>query len=620
MSQRVGEGTSGGTGPLRRGAPATPRTRSRLAWLLAGLVTLWTLIAFLPTVWNGFVNWDDPRMFLENPYFRAVWSARLRYAWSSHLLGEYMPVTWMSYSVDRSLWGLHAPGYHLTSVLLHVLAALAVFALARRLLCHALGVAGPDRAAIDVGGSVAALAFAVHPLRVEPVAWVSARGTVLGGLLLVLSVLVYVIGWERGQRVGKVPSIWLAGSLALFVASLLARATGLVLPVALVVLDIYPLRRLGWQPAGWWGPAARRAWAEKALFGALGVLALPMGFLARGEEVGDFPRAGWDPLIALAWAVYSTGFYVWKTVGIGTLSPIYAMPTRDDPMLVVVVLSGATAAVITAVLVATRRRWPGALSAWIVYLIMLGPMSGIVPFGRLRGVVDRYTYVTCLGWALVAGGAVALGWRAWADGRVSRLRGILTSAVLVAVLVGWSVVSWRQAAVWRDGVPLWTRAVSTVPDSPVARSNLGTALAARRDFAGAAAQYREVMRRWGSQPGALQNLGRALAADGRFSEAVEPFRRLVELRPGWAEAHLDLGTALYNLGQLDGAVAAFSRAVELDPRSFRAHESLGTALWRQGREAEAAKHLQKGAALGSAAPRGADLAVPRPGAAGADGS
>ena len=366
---------------MRAGRLAMAGIPARLPWLLGALVAVWTLATFLPTVANDFVNWDDPRMFLENPYHRGPWLKELRYAWSSHLLGEFMPVTWMSYTLDRLLWGLHAPGYHLTSLILHVLAAVAVFVLARHLLRHALGPDTPGGAAIDVGAAAAALTFAVHPLRVEAVAWVSARGTVLGGLLLILTVLVYVLGWERGSKTGRVPAAWLAASLALFVASLLARATGLVLPLVLVVLDVYPLRRLGWPPARWWGPAARRVWREKVVFAVIGALATPMGFLARGEEVGDFPRAGWDPLIALAWAVYSTGFYVWKSVGVGILSPIYAMPTRAEPMLAGVLLSAVTAAAITVVLVTMRRRWPGALAAWIAYLILLGPMSGIVPFG-----------------------------------------------------------------------------------------------------------------------------------------------------------------------------------------------------------------------------------------------
>ena len=391
--------------------------------------------------------------------------------------------------------------------------------------------------------------------------------------------------------------------------------------MVLVVLDVYPLRRLGGAPAGWWGPAARRVWREKVVFAVIGALATPMGFLARGEEVGDFPRAGWDPAIALAWAIYSTGFYVWKSVAVGILSPVYAMPTREEPMHASVLLSAVTAAAITGVLIARRHLWPGVLAAWIAYLILLGPMSGIVPFGRLRGAVDRYTYVACIGWALVVGGAIAVGWRARRDGQAGRVSlGLAATGVLVAVLAVWSVVSWRQAAVWQDGVTLWTRAVAVVPGSPVARSNLGTALAARGDFSGAAVQYREVAREWASHPGAFQNLGRALAADGRFAEAVGPFRRLVALRPRWAEAHLELGTVLYNLGDVDGAVASLTRAVELDPKSARAHESLGTALWRLGREAEAAEHLRRAVALGLTMPRDRDLEVPRPGAAPAGGS
>src|SRR5262249_40132361 len=194
-------------------------------------------------------------------------------------------------------------------LILHVLAAVAVFALARKLLRHALGADAPGGAAVDVGATAAALAFAVHPLRVEAVAWGSARGTVLGGLLLVLAVLAYLAGWDRGRARGKVPTAWLALSMALFVASLLARATGLVLPAVLLVLDIYPLRRIGGEAWGWWGPSARRAWAEKGAFAVIGALATPMGFLARGEDGGGFTAAGWDPLMAGSGTACSAGIY-----------------------------------------------------------------------------------------------------------------------------------------------------------------------------------------------------------------------------------------------------------------------------------------------------------------------
>ena len=199
---------------------------------LVGVVVVWSLIAFLPVVRNDFVNWDDFRMFLDNAAHRGSWADRLRGAWASHRLGEYMPVTWMSYGLDRSLWDNAAWGYHLTSLLLHAMTALAVMALAHRFLRHSLEpTPWDDSPGVWIGATVAALSFAVHPLRVEAVAWVSARGTVLGGLLLVLTVLVYVLGWERGACFGADPrrlargSLWRSSPL-----SLLARATGLVLP------------------------------------------------------------------------------------------------------------------------------------------------------------------------------------------------------------------------------------------------------------------------------------------------------------------------------------------------------------------------------------------------------
>jgi protein O-mannosyl-transferase len=277
------------------------------AWLrprtLAGIALIWTVVTFLPVVQNDFVNWDDFRMFLDNRAHRGSWPDRLQGAWASHRLGEYMPITWMSFALDRSLWGNDARGYHLTSLLLHALTALAVMLLAWRLLRHALGSEPPvPDESLWVGATVAALAFAVHPLRVEPVAWASARGTVLGGLLLVLAVLVYVVGCERGQGRGRIPAVWLASALALFAASLLARATGLVLPLVLLTLDVYPLRRLAGGPRRWRGPAERAVLAEKVGFGVLGLLAVPMAYLARGEEVGDFCSSATTPPSRWRWA------------------------------------------------------------------------------------------------------------------------------------------------------------------------------------------------------------------------------------------------------------------------------------------------------------------------------
>jgi protein O-mannosyl-transferase len=144
---------------------------------LSAFVLLWTLIVFKPVLRNDFVNWDDFRMFLENVEHKAPWESRILAAWTSHRLGEYMPVTWMTFAVDRSFWRDDPAGYHFTSVLLHATAAIVVLFLARRLLRIALGPGPEGSAGLWGGATVAALAFAVHPMRVEPVQVTSARST-----------------------------------------------------------------------------------------------------------------------------------------------------------------------------------------------------------------------------------------------------------------------------------------------------------------------------------------------------------------------------------------------------------------------------------------------------------
>ena len=560
-------------------------------------------------------------MFLDNPAHQGSWGDRLRGAWASHRLGEYMPVTWMSFALDRAMWDVDAEGYHLSSLLLHAITALLVLALARRLLAHALG---PEPTEADrgeclwLGATVAALVFALHPLRVEAVAWASARGTVLGGLLLVASTLVYTAGWERGRAAGRVPGPWLAGALLLFAASLLARATSLVLPGVLLALDVYPFRRLGGS-AGWLGPGARRVWGEKLAFGGLSLLAVPMGFLARGDDVGDFWRFSYDPAIALTWSVYSAAFYVWKTLLPIGLGPLYPMPERGDPMLGAVLLSALLVFGVTAALVALRRRWPGALTAWVIYLIVIAPLSGILPFGRLRGVGDRYTYAACIGWAIVAGGAAVLGWRALRQGRAGRGQVRAAALVIVAILLGWSVLTWHQTKIWRDGATLWAWALLIVPDSPVAHNNLAWILAHSGEIERAEGHARRAAAAWPEQPPVLHTLARILAARGQLDEAAAVLATVIGLAPRWAEARTDLGSVLYERGDANQAVIQLERAVGLAPDVARAHDYLGRALAADGRTSQAEAHFRRAAEL-RGQPWPPPDGPPRPAAPGVPGS
>jgi tetratricopeptide (TPR) repeat protein len=570
--------------------------------LVPSLLTLVTFLAFSRSLANGFVNWDDDQLFIQNAAHRGPLVPGLLYAWQTRILGEYMPVTWTSYALDHAVWGLRPFGYHLSSLLCHVAAVLCVYVLARRLLAAGLNDGrttaseSSDRAldgVVALGAAVTALVFGLHPLRVEPVAWVAARGTVLGGLLLILTTLTYVGAATRaacGTTIGSVP---LAGVAVLFVLSMLARATGLVLPLVLLILDIYPLRRLGGD-AGWIGSRVRGVWFEKGVLGILGLLAVPIGMIARAGSGRDpFVVDGYDPSRAVATALHGAALYVTKTLWPLDLSPVYRFPARDDPRTGWVVASAVLLSALTILAVALRRRWPAVLAAWVTYLVLIAPTSGLVPHGRLRGAVDRYTYVACLGWAMLAGAAVAAAWLRRRRDSASQLLARAGLGTLGIVLATWVAIGWRQLDVWRDGVHLWERAVAITPGSWPAHNNLGVALEQAGDLAAAGREFGLAARGWGNLPGPYLNLGRVLAAQGRLEESAQAFRTAVALVPDDAPTRVYLGMVLCALRARRAGLAELETAVALAPDLPLAHYQLGLALEQEGRREEAVRHLTR---------------------------
>src|SRR3989454_782153 len=216
-------------------------TRRWIRWLAPSLVALVTLAAFLPTLHNQFVNWDDDVNFLDNPHYRGLGWSQLRWMWTTFHMAHYIPLTWMTLGMDYLLWGMNPVGYHLTSLLLHVTSAVVFFFLARRFLTLALPRASGRGHALTVSAGFAALVFAIHPLRVESVAWATERRDVLSGLFYLLTLLTYLRACERGARGRR--SYWL--SVALFGCALLSKSMAVSLPVVLLILEVYPLRRLG---------------------------------------------------------------------------------------------------------------------------------------------------------------------------------------------------------------------------------------------------------------------------------------------------------------------------------------------------------------------------------------
>ena len=259
-------------------------------------------LAFLPALRADFVNWDDEISFLRNIHYRGLGMAQLKWMFTTTLLGHWSPLAWLTWSFDYVMGGMNPFGYHLTSVVLHAVNIALFFLVARHLLAHGFRVPASSPA-ITAGAVFAALVFGIHPLRAESVAWVSGRRDVLCATFYLLAGLAYLRGVATGGRIA--PKWWVVSVVA-FAAALLSKAAAMTLPLTLLLLDIYPLRRRG---VGW--PALI---IEKAPYAVLAVGAGIMAVAARqeGGNITDYGRYGPEARIALT--AYTLWFYPWKSL------------------------------------------------------------------------------------------------------------------------------------------------------------------------------------------------------------------------------------------------------------------------------------------------------------------
>jgi Flp pilus assembly protein TadD len=574
----------------RRQAPFEPSARF-WQWGIPILLVGLTVIAFYPALQNGFVNWDDDRNIVENPFYRGLHWTNIQWMFTTFHMGHYQPLTWLTLSIDYLFWGLNPVGYHLTNLLLHCLNAVVLYFLAFRLFVLAdPALAGHQHSLLPLAAGFSALLFSVHPLRVESVTWATERRDVLSGLFFLLSILCYLKAVTNGES-GSRHRRWIFISLGAYVLSLLSKASAMTLPVVLLVLDVYPLRRLGPASKGWFSPETRKVWREKLLFVAFavctGVTALFAQYTAGAyrslEQHGIASR--------FSQALYALMFYLWKTVLPFNLSPLYEIPLNPQFWRWSFFLSGFVAIGITVVLFSKRRRWPAVLASWIVYGALLAPISGIAQSGpQLVG--DRYSYLSCMSWALLAGGGLVHLWQLSLSGSFASRLAIPVTGFAAVALVGLGALTWRQTQIWKDSERLWRHALLIQKESGYAHNNLGMALAEQNRLDEAIVEFREVLQINPTDADGHHNLGNALARKGRLGEAVEQFHEALRIHPGHAKAHYDLGNALARQGELDTAVVHFRQALFFAPQDARAHYNLGQILVRQGKLEEAIQHYR----------------------------
>lgn len=495
------------------------QVRLRCASAVLGAVVVGAAIGvFLPALSPEFVNWDDPDAFLENPHYRGLGPRQLAWMFTTFHMGHYMPLAWLTLGWDYAVWGMSAWGYHLTNLLLHAGTALALYFLSLRLLRLALEPSAGGGIRLRLGAAAAALFFAVHPLRAESVGWITERRDVLSGLFYIGAVLAYVKAVQDGRR--HVGLYWTA--VALFVGALLSKSITATLPVVLLVLDIYPLRRLGGR-AGW---ARWTVWAEKLPFFVLGIAASALAFVALFPLGNMRSLAGMSPLLRVVLALYSLAFYVWKTVWPTGLSPLYTFPLAVTYYHFALAIGG------TLLAVALVRRLPAFSASWIVYVVTLLPVSGLFHNGP-QSVADRYSYLSCLPWALWVGAAVT-----WRPAPLPRARALATAlrTVVAVVLLAFAFLAWQQAGIWHDSVALWRHALEVDPESRNAHAYLGRAFAEEGMIAEAVGHYEEAARRFRNKPGFYVLIARLLEDDDNDLGALAYYREVLRAAPRQPDA------------------------------------------------------------------------------------
>jgi Flp pilus assembly protein TadD len=481
---------------------------------LALVAIVWAV--FGQTLGHQFINYDDPLYVLQNPhvYNGLSWSSM---AWAfTHVHSQnWHPLTSISHMLDCQLFGLRPGPHHFNNVLLHSAASALLFFALRQM----------TRATWP--SAFVAAVFAIHPLRVESVAWIAERKDVLSGLFFMLTLLAYV-------RYVRAPSLARCIAMSiLFACGLMSKPMLVTLPVVLLLLDYWPLgRSTSWKLV-----------VEKIPLFALSILSCVATLLAQNFALGS---TGMLPLqYRVTNAVVSYVDYIRQMFWPRDLIPFYLHPESRLPMWHLM-LAVAVLAIVSAVAWIRRRQNPYLIVGWLWYLIMLVPVIGLVQVG-LQGRADRYTYLPQIG--LV----IALTWLVRDLTAAWRKREILLIPAVALIIATMSILSWKQTAHWRNTESLWSYTLGVTPNSDVAHTGLAG----------------------------------ILFVSGRVDEAIAHYRRAIEMRPGNSGAQHGLATALAQQRKVDESVEHYEKALELQPDNIEASNAVALLLVHRGDYADA---------------------------------
>ena len=552
-------------------------------------LALLVVLVFGKVVSYDFVNYDDGGYVYDNPHVAQGLTTRsVAWALTTGHNGNWHPVTWISHIVDVELFGLKRGrdasalagpgGHHLTNVVLHLLNTLLLFLVLKAM-----------TDAIWPAAWVAAL-FAVHPMHVESVAWVSERKDVLSGLFWMLTMLAYV-AYTRRRTVPRYVLV-----MAIYAVGLGAKTMLVTLPCVLLLLDFWPLgrvkpgaRRMGHAARG---PANPQSAIRNSQFTWLILEKVPLFALAAAASVVtviversagtvhslEVMSSGQRLINVLT--SYQT--YITKMVWPSGLAVLYPLQINELSVwracLAFLLLAAATIAAFR-----YRHRWPWYCVGWLWFLGTLVPVIGFVQIGS-HAYADRYTYLPFVGLFIALGYGLRMALGDWPYGRA-----VLAAAVVAAL----TTCAWVQTSYWQNSLTLFSRAVAVTTLNHTAHNNLGNALTELGRPREAVVQYRHALRIKPDYARAHYNLGLVLPGQGKTAEAIEHYRQALRFKPDFADTHYNLGLTLQGQGKIAEAIEHYHQALKIKPEFAMAHNNLGLALQAQGEIVEAIEHYHR---------------------------
>ena len=527
-----------------------------------------TFMAFEQVRNNEFVNFDDGVYVYENPNVynglscKSVGWAFKTFDFSDTLTGHWMPVSWLSHMLDCQLYGLDPAGLHITSLLFHIANTLLLFWVLKNM-----------TSAIWPSAFVAVL-FAVHPLHVESVAWVTERRDVLSLFFWLLTMAAYT-RYARQPKVSKYLLVVL-----FFAISLMSKSMSVTLPFVLLLLDYWPLSRFQLNKEN--TSQILRLIVEKIPLFIMSAASCAIALSATKHLSARNP-------LSLSYrvtnAVISYLDYIIKMVCPRDLAALYPNLGISPPVWRIAVSSVILIIIsVAAIYLAKKKRF--FLVGWLWYLGTLVPVIGLVQIGP-QAMADKYTYLPLTGIFIII---------AWAVEDLCRRRPALrfVSCVVAMLLMAAMVVGTRrQVGYWKDSMSLSRHAIAVTENNNIMHMNLGNTLARRGQFDEAIIHYRHALRIKPNNAMAHMNLGNALAGRGQSDEAIGHYRRSLQINPDDAVLHRNLGIALTNAGQLDEGIVHYRRALEINPDYAMVHYSIGHALTVVGQFDEAIGHYRR---------------------------